>query len=249
MVGLLLLWSGQLAAQTDNHAMINVRLDSIHHNLPAMEVELLCNSGNVKRQSERITKGSAHDFLLSRFSDGDTICQLTAEKFSGYGFTYSVRGASGFKSDETGCYYKNISDGDAIGCDLEAIQNKIPVTVYKQWIGESGHEPDVEITMDCSSGDFSGRRYINVDSSNGWKVGNIDHEGAYCNISEVQRDSFIGNESDCQDLQIFPGMGAECTMVNTKLVKRITMLNRYGIAAMILVMLTAGLMGVRRYVG
>jgi hypothetical protein len=45
---------------------------------------------------------------------------------------------------------------------------------------------------------------------------------------------------------LVPGQAAECTIVNTKVVKRIDMLNRYGLIIMISVMLGAGLAAVRR---
>jgi len=72
--------------------------------------------------------------------------------------------------------------------------------------------------------------------------------GLVCSVSESPDESFISDESDCKELLLVPGRGEACTMVNTKVVKRIEMLNRYGKIIMILVMLTAGLTAVRRYV-
>jgi len=47
-------------------------------------------------------------------------------------------------------------------------------------------------------------------------------------------------------LYIRPGRGEECTLINTKIVKRIEMLNRYGKIVMIVLVLAVGLVAVKR---
>ncbi|MCJ7815093.1 MAG: hypothetical protein MUP31_03480, partial [Xanthomonadales bacterium] len=68
-----------------------------------------------------------------------------------------------------------------------------------------------------------------------------------CNVSEEVRDIFRPDIIDCQGLWVLPGKGEECTLINTKIVKRIEMLNRYGKIVMILLVLGIGLVAVRRF--
>ena len=54
--------------------------------------------------------------------------------------------------------------------------------------------------------------------------------------------------SDCEDLVILPGASEECTVVNTKVVKMIDMLNRYGLVIMILVFMVVGGFAARKVI-
>jgi hypothetical protein len=67
-------------------------------------------------------------------------------------------------------------------------------------------------------------------------------------VFERERDDFRADISDCQDLIVRPGAREECTMVNTKVVKMIQMLNRYGLFVMIGVFAIAGMVAARRMV-
>jgi hypothetical protein len=120
------------------------------------------------------------------------------------------------------------------------------LTVYVEWIGPSGEERDVQISLECESGEYSGSRYINKGSPDGWEIRGIDPEGILCNVSELVRETFRPDIIDCQGIYILPGRHEECTMVNTKIVKRIEMLNRYGKIVMIVLVLLIGLVAVKR---
>ena len=58
----------------------------------------------------------------------------------------------------------------------------------------------------------------------------------------------ISDDSDCQDLMIAPGVGAECTIENTRLYEGIPTLSQYGLALLALLMLAVGTVGFRRFV-
>ena len=120
------------------------------------------------------------------------------------------------------------------------------LTVYVEWIGPSGEERDVQISLECESGEYSGYRYINKGAPDGWEIRGIDPEGILCNVSEKVRETFRPDIIDCQGLYILPGRDEACTMVNTKIVKRIEMLNRYGKIVMIVLVLAVGLVAVKR---
>lgn len=122
----------------------------------------------------------------------------------------------------------------------------VEILVYKKWIGARGDEADVEAHLFCEN--LPGFRPVRVNRGrpDGWRIADVPPEGMFCTVQEVERDTFVADTEDCRDLLILPGHGAECTLVNTKVVKHIEMLNRYGLVMMIAVMLGAGLAAVHR---
>ena len=140
----------------------------------------------------------------------------------------------------------------------ESVVNPIPssgglatvqLTVYKKWIGASGDEGKVEIHLSCDAEDAYEPKRIDQNQPDGWQVKNVPAEGINCSVREIERDTFVADVEDCLDLLVLPEEEAECTIVNTKVVKRIDMLNRYGLIMMIAVMLGAGMAGVRSRTG
>jgi len=128
-----------------------------------------------------------------------------------------------------------------------ADQAGVGLLVYKKWIGASGDEANAEIRLSCGGQSAYDPRFINTDRPDGWRLEHVPPDGVFCTVQEVGRDTFIADAEDCRDLLVVPGRDVECTVVNTKIVKRIDMLNRYGIGLMIAVMLTAGLAAVRKF--
>ncbi|HET6565474.1 MAG TPA: hypothetical protein VFG52_08685 [Xanthomonadales bacterium] len=120
------------------------------------------------------------------------------------------------------------------------------VLVFKKWVGATGDEAPVEIQLVCQGLDDFHPLRINQDQPDGWLIAEIPKNGSYCSVFEEGRESFIADERDCRDLLVLPGSSVECTLVNTKRVKRIEMLNRYGIVMMIAFILGAGLAAVHR---
>ena len=123
----------------------------------------------------------------------------------------------------------------------------VSVQVYKKWIGASGDEANSEVHLKCDSSIRFEPRFINTDRTEGWDVPDVPASGMFCSVYEVERDTFIADVTDCKRLLLVQGEPVECTVVNTKVVKRIDMLNRYGLVIMISVMLGAGLAAVRRF--
>jgi len=140
-----------------------------------------------------------------------------------------------------------MANGNRRECRLEVTQDPVDLVVYLEWIGPSGEEEDVRVSLECESGNYSGYRYVNAGRPDGWEIRDIDPEGILCNVSEEVRDNFRPDIIDCQGLLVLPGKGEECTLINTKIVKRIEMLNRYGIVVMIVLVLGIGLIAVRRF--
>jgi len=126
-------------------------------------------------------------------------------------------------------------------------QATVGLQVYKKWIGASGDEADVEIHLSCPPRTAFEPRFINRDHPDGWQIEQVPADGIFCSVHEIERETFIADATDCHGLLVIPGQDVECTMVNTKVVKRIDMLNRYGLVMMIAVMLGAGLAAVRKF--
>jgi len=123
----------------------------------------------------------------------------------------------------------------------------VSLQVYKKWIGAAGDESNSEIHLRCDSESQFEPRFINTDRTEGWDVTDVPANGVFCRVQEIELDTFIADVTDCRELLLVPGQAVECTIVNTKVVKRIDMLNRYGLIIMISVMLGAGLAAVRRF--
>lgn len=212
------------------------------------EIEMRCSSGSLKEQIFQLENGATVQFELRDFLEDQTSCQLRALLPFGYHADYVAKSRGITKSNYNGCQFARILDGDSLFCRIELEQDAVQLTAYKKWIGGSGEEPDVRIRLECESGDFEGDRFINENSPAGWLISNFDPNGVVCSVFEEPGETYISDEFDCQGLVIYPGKGEDCTMLNTKIVKRIEMLNRYGKAVMILVILVVGLVAVRRTV-
>ena len=235
-------------AQQESRVTLEVDLQYETGLLGQVEAELLCSSGEPGRRRFEWTGAGVRPVAIDGIRDGQTNCQLRALTPVGYSAAYAASSPGVSRADENGCQFARISTGDDLRCRIEVSQEPVTITVYKKWLGASGEEDDVRISLECESGEYSGVRYINDGSPDGWQITGVDPEGVLCNVYEAERESYRPDIIDCQGLLIRPGKGEECTMVNTRIVKRIEMLNRYGRAIMILVMLVAGLIAVRRFV-
>jgi hypothetical protein len=246
--GLLLLLPALLLAEENNRVYFDVVLDFDSQLLDGVKIELFCNSGQPQRQQIRLAEAGSSQLELRDFKIDETICQLHGLPEDGYSVDYQSESDGKNRANEHGCHFTAVSHKHSNRCMIKVSQNTVPLTVFKKWIGGSGKEPSVEISLECDGQAISGQRHINEASPRGWDVSNIHIDGSSCDVFEKVQDTFVADQSDCRGVMLFPGRGAECTMVNTKVVKRIEMLNRYGKAIMIIVMLVAGLVAVRRYV-
>jgi hypothetical protein len=133
---------------------------------------------------------------------------------------------------------------------IEGLGKTLPdaaeVLVFKKWVGATGQEAAVEIQLVCQGLEEFHSLKVNEDKPDGWLIADLPAGGRNCTVHEEVRDSYIPDESDCRNLLVLPGSSVECTLVNTKRVKRIEMLNRYGIIMMIAFILGAGLAAVHR---
>ena len=248
----MVLFSDVLLATDDQSfaAVTRLSIQAIFNSsvLDEIEVTLLCNSGTPGRATKIMKAGDTYQWSVSDFEGDKVYCQSYTSSPRGFSVEYQASGDAVAKSDENGCQYANVMVGQELGCSIKVTQDHVPLTVYKNWIGASGDEADVLVELTCDGEVVYEPLYVNEGLAATWQISGIPSDGLTCKVTEFPSDLFIPEESDCQQLILLPGRGDACTMVNTKVVKRIDMLNRYGKVIMILVMLTAGLIGVRRYV-
>jgi len=215
--------------------------------LSALDVEWYCGGNKARRNNVQVTKPGTVRLQEGDFEPASINCRAKANPPAGYSVSYAESGDSSALVDRDGCLFAQVKHGQSNNCRMNVTQDAVRLTVYKKWIGASGEEEDVRVSLECESGDYSGYRYVNEGKPGGWEIRNIDSEGILCNVSETVRDNFRPDIIDCQGLYILPGKGEGCTLLNTKIVKRIEMLNRYGKLVMILLVLAVGLVAVKRF--
>ena len=243
---LMSLLATSVLGQDDGQVTISAELTIATEFIDKVAVRFLCSSGELKISEFEMISGELLELPLELNEGLRTGCQLLASPPDGYSARYQVEGKGAYAADKNGCQFSRIQIGQGNRCKIEISQDPVTIMVYKVWIGASGEENDVKVTLSCESGDYEGERYVSEKVPNGWEIRNVDPEGILCNVNEEVRDTFSPDIIDCQGLLIRPGKGEECTLVNTKIVKRIEMLNRYGKIVMVLLVLAIGLVAVKR---
>jgi len=215
-------------------------------------------------------------FVVRDFESGTLECELLEETPDGYTATYSCDGMSNCSAGapspldayfEGPCSFADVEEGDENICFIRNYVDPVDVDVTKLWI--DAHEEfqgptNAQLAWACVNARSSGN-----DLSPGTEEGfleftlpeetlpfsvypNFDPEQpTVCSVAEEFPgfDSDIeSDDSECQGLLLTPGVGAACTVVNTRLYAGIPTLSQYGKLLLGLLMLTAGLVGVRRLV-
>jgi hypothetical protein len=211
-----------------------------------LQVTLNCYEDGDRSLSAMITPGDSRSFSITVREGTELTCLLGALPIPGQHLRFLGDGGSQVELTGEGCLFSGVRAGHSNFCQIQIESEETSLTVYKKWIGAAGREPDVEIRLHCDGGPILEPRFINQDEPAGWDLEITDPEGIECDVFEIEREDFRADIADCRDLIIVPGAREECTMVNTKVVKMIQMLNRYGLVIMILVFLIAGMFAARR---
>jgi len=211
------------------------------------------------------------DFVIADFEPGTMDCDVFETVPAGYAASYFADigdegTANNVFADEDGCHYEGVEGADFV-CEITNELQPVDVIVNKEWIDDNPEfqgSTTVEITLECTDpiiGGFScglvsgiegavggncAQRFIDPANPGEFEV--LPHfDGTSCTATETPEIGVLIDESDCVDLLIFPGQGAECTIVNTRLFAGIPTLSQYGLLIMALLMLGVGLIGFRRY--
>lgn len=216
-----------------------------------VNVVLSCRSAageEVHSDQATLGDGETVEFRLPGPADGGLECTVTAGQAAGLNIGYRGDGGSEADISEAGCRFLGVALGHANFCQVRVEAQTTSITVYKKWIGARGDEDDVLARLRCGGTALPEPLSINAGRPGTWTLDLTDADGILCDVTEDEREDFVPDMTDCRDLLVLPGAQEECTLVNTKVVKMIDMLNRYGLAIMIAVFAVAGMLAARKFV-
>ncbi|MGI9291295.1 MAG: IPTL-CTERM sorting domain-containing protein, partial [Gammaproteobacteria bacterium] len=240
-----------------DEARFAVSKDFDDNNEGSVEVTLSCNTGLPLEQTTTIEEGDGVNFVIGDFEQGELNCEITETPVDGYTTSYD-NGIEEGGASAVSCAYADLI-GAQYTCLIENDLDQVVVEVTKEWVDENpGFNPFnvADADWDCSNvafgADSGGLDFYTEGSSDtdSFSVYPDWDTGTTCWISEVNLpDGGVEvDDSNCQGLTLFPGGGASCTIVNTRLYEGIPTLSQYGLAVLALLMLGMGFVGFRRFV-
>ncbi len=240
----------------DRPAQFSVTKDFVDDNPSSVKVMLDCNTGLLLDQSKVITEAQGVVFVVTEFDSGELDCSVTEEDAFGYVPEYD----DGTSINAIACDFTNLQSGAEVSCQITNTPAPVTVTVNKSWQypdnGNSGAiDTSYELFLECDTlieggdpiGGGSYRAHVQGegDQSFDFTVYPV-YSGNVCQATETVYDNAVEpDNSDCQDIVIGLGQGAECTIVNTVFFEGIPTLNRFGAIALVVLLLALGLTGLR----
>lgn len=232
-------------------ANFEVTKDFTDDNPAAVEVTISCNTGLPLEQTTSISEGDGVVFVVVDFADGEMDCEITESVPNGYAANYF----DGSIDSSESCVHDAVEFGQRSSCTITNSLQEVEVKVTKVWIDENPQfnaSNRAEADWDCSnvaSGDDDGSLTFigNPDERSFFVFPNWDG-GTDCSVSEVSiADGGVEvDDSECESIEVFPGVDGACTIVNTRLYEGIPTLSQYGLAFLALLMLGVGFIGFRR---
>ena len=262
--------------EVDNQAYFLVTKDFDDDNPAGVTVEIQCNTGLPLTQQAVVHDPDAIglepgafttiEFVVNDFAAGEMDCDISEVIPAGYlpGYTAGATTgqASSEFSDEAGCHYTEIQGG-AFTCAITNELQPVELIVEKEWIDE---HPEyqlptiVEVMLYCDApiepgfpclggegngGNYCSEQYIQPGGPGKWNV--LPHfEGTTCWAVEEPIAGVITDQSDCEEMVVYPGEGDGCVIVNTRVFAGIPTLNQYGLVLLALMMLGMGALAYRR---
>jgi len=236
-------------------ARFRVTKDFSDRNPVPVDVQLSCNTGLPLQQQFTISDSDdpATDvvFVVASFESGTMDCEVTETPIAGYTVEYDnlIDPVS-----EIACFYTNVERGAEHVCAITNTLQPVPVTIDKKWETMGGELTDIpqqaEIKLVClnvAGGESEWQWIFEGDQANTALVLPHFDGTTECYVSEsVLSDSV--EVSGCEEpIVVNPGdEAAGCTLTNTVFYEGIPTLNQYGLAMLVMLMLGAGLVGVRR---
>jgi len=235
-----------------------VSKDFSDDNPAEVEVTLTCNTGLPLQQTTTIAEGDPVNFVVGDFEQGELNCEVTENVPLGYTASY----LGGNDDNDTTCAWENLLGGQ-YGCVINNDLDEVEIEVTKVWIDENpqfspSNVAEAEwfcqnVANDCdglgcnNSGELG--FYGNPDTDS-FFVRPDWEDGTTCSVVEVNiADGGVEvDDSDCQQILVFPGDSAACTIFNTRLFEGIPTLSHYGLGILALLMLGVALVASRRFV-
>ena len=202
--------------------------------LNSLEVIIACDFQRPFFQNIEIPMDDSRTIKVPVPERGGKSCILTTGDLPAHLLKYIGDGGSTYDVHSIGCRFTRIERGHSNFCQIQVESQETSLTVYKHWVGTSEPEEDVRAMLDCGQGGRYEAKEINSRKAAKWSLEVNTANGLTCSVSEPDSDDYTADTSDCQGLVILAGAEEECTIVNTKVVKMIEALNRYGLVLMIL---------------
>lgn len=239
LIGLFLLLTASAAA-ADGVALFTVDIKLRGAGVDTLDVQVACGPDPAFGLKLVVPVDSTRSFTVPVQEGQELACTLTASPVVGQQLRFLGDGGSDYDPDAPGCRFTGIRGGHANFCQIQVESQETSLTVFKHWIGTSERVDDVGVSLDCGPEVQLESLPLNEGKPGKWLLNVKDAEGVRCRVFEEKGDSYFSDTSDCEDLLIRPGAREECTVVNTKVVKMIEMLNRYGLVIMILAFMVVG---------
>ena len=226
--------------QADEFALFTVDVNLRGAGVDTLDVQVVCTPGEAFSLTLVVPVDSTRSFTVPILEGQELACTLTASPVVGQQLTFLGDGGSTFAVDAPACQFTGVRGGHSNFCQIQVESQETSLTVFKHWIGTSERVDDVGVSLECGPDLQLETLPLNEGKPGKWLLNVKDAEGIRCRVYEEKGDSYFSDTSDCEDLLIRPGAREECTVVNTKVVKMIEMLNRYGLVIMILAFMVVG---------
>ena len=229
-------------------------------NTTPVEVTLSCNNGLPLEQSFTIAPGSPVTFVLSAYIPGAVRCEVT-ETGSPEGYVQSYN--NGKIISAISCVFDTILSGGAYTCAIMNTADNAMFTILKNWVlsGEGYEEASYDVSVDvaCSADILSvdGQPVTDPDGNMTVLLGDgesrvleVDtlRSSASCTATERVTQSGVESSSEgCTSVPLTAGESAECTFTNTVFFEGVPALDRYGMALLALLLLSIGVVGMRKF--
>jgi hypothetical protein len=224
-----------------------------------VDVTLTCNSGLPLEQTYTIPGGDNNDvtFVVTNILEGETDCSVT-ESNGPDNYTPEFNGGAG-------CDFENVNSG-ARSCSIVNSGDEGMFTVNMEWpVGDGGYEVEESavVTITCDAAFTVGGNGATADTpeTGYWSYSESLSDGdsmlaildntlgpVECSASQGMVPSGVETSNDCSARSIDAGEESSCTFNNTMFFEGIPTISRLGMAILILLMLGAGFIGVRRLV-
>ncbi len=245
-----------------SYATFRVTKDFLDDNVASVDVSLTCVTGLPLVQHFTIAEGESVNFVVDSFEQGELDCEVVESPVSGYSASYD----NGTVVDSQSCKFSGVVRGQNNACSISNSPNAVDVVIDVVWLfgdesaGNVSRAFDLELRCTDLAAVESTTPPADVStSSNETRVrwtgagdGSFTaalvpaYPNSSCEVTQVLADPAVETDNACGSFTIAAGNGHSCSIVNTIFFEGIPSLNRLGMAALILLLLSFGALAVRR---
>jgi hypothetical protein len=219
-------------------------------------VSLSCNGGLPLEQQAVIAPGKPVSFVVDSLPEEGVTCTV-AETSGAENYTPEFFNGTGF-SDES-CVYERVQPGGSYVCDITNYADSARYVATKAWELDGADEAlaeEVVLSIYCSNPIANG-----VLVGDEWHVNGLVKDGesllaivdmrtgsASCRAEETVLQTGVEVDNGCTTTEVTAGDTVECTITNILFFEGIPALNPAGVAALLISLLSFGMLALRRQV-